>query len=345
MLGIGVAAALSFSPAGGGAFPTVTAHGMGDSCFNSGMKEITALIGTTLGTYSVCIPTGNRLTDTTNGFLMTMNDNVDVFAAKILKDAQLKDGFNCVGFSQGVSLCRGYVQKYNGVGGYPAVQNFLSVHGTCSGVAGFPNCDPDGLLGPVCKPLAHLVGDIAYTAETQKILFQIDYYRDPNRVGTAARSSGHLGEGLSAPAPPQGAWWHWAAPTGGKAGPASGRAPSKAAGSTRPERAPTGFGPAGTDAYKQNSQIADWNNEGVGSNATYKANFVKVKRFIMIKALKDTMIYPNEGEWCAQRHAPRTHAVPQAGACRRARPVHPGCECVCPGGGTLPTARSRACCP
>ena len=83
----------------------------------------------------------------------------------------------------------------------------------------------------------------------------------------------------------------------------------------------------------------------MGSNATYKANFVKVKRFIMIKALKDTMIYPNEGEWCAQRHAPRTHAVPQAGACRGARPVHPGCECVCPGGGTLPTARSRACCP
>ena len=248
MLAIGVAAALSFapevphtSPAGGGAFPTVTAHGMGDSCFNSGMKEITALIGTTLGTYSVCIPTGNRLTDTTNGFLMTMNDNVDVFAAKILKDAQLKDGFNCVGFSQGVSLCRGYVQKYNGVGGYPAVQNFLSVHGTCSGVAGFPNCDPDGLLGPVCKPLAHLVGDIAYTAETQKILFQIDYYRDPNRVGTAARSSGHLGEGLSAAAPPQGAWWHWAAPTGGKAGPASGRAPSKAAGSTRPERPQLGL--------------------------------------------------------------------------------------------------------
>ena len=128
------------------------------------------------------------------------------------KDAQLKDGFNCVGFSQGNSLCRGYIQKYNGVGAYPAVQNWLSVHGTVSGVAGFPNCDPDGLLGPVCKPLAHLVGDIAYTAATQKILFQIDYYRDPNRVGTAARSNAHLGKGpRSAPAPPQGAWWHCAA--------------------------------------------------------------------------------------------------------------------------------------
>ena len=45
---------------------------------------------------------------------------------------------------------RGYVQKYNGVGAYPAVRNWLSVHGSHSGVAGFPNCDPDGLLGPVC---------------------------------------------------------------------------------------------------------------------------------------------------------------------------------------------------
>ena len=211
MLALTAPIALSFVgnvPSFDGAFPTVTAHGMGDSCFNSGMKEITALIGTTLGTYATCVPTGNRLTDTTNGFLMTMNENVDVFAAKILKDAQLKDGFNCVGFSQGNSLCRGYIQKYNGVGAYPAVQNWLSVHGTASGVAGFPNCDPDGLLGPVCKQLAHLVGDIAYTEATQKLLFQIDYYRDPNRVGIAACSNARLGKGpRSDSAPPQGAWW------------------------------------------------------------------------------------------------------------------------------------------
>ena len=30
---------------------------------------------------------------------------------------------------------------------------------------------------------------------------------------------------------------------------------------------------------------------------TYKDNFVSVKRYIMIKAERDTMIYPNEGEW------------------------------------------------
>ena len=32
-----------------------------------------------------------------------------------------------------------------------------------------------------------------------------------------------------------------------------------------------------SDAYKQHSQIADWNNEGVGYNATYKENFIKVR--------------------------------------------------------------------
>ena len=57
----------------------------------------------------------------------------------------------------------------------------------------------------------------------------------------------------------------------------------------------------------------------MGSNATYKANFVKVKKIIMIKALKDTMIYPNEGEWCARRAAARclqTIHVYAADACR-----------------------------
>jgi palmitoyl-protein thioesterase len=194
------------------------------------MKQITQIIGDTLGTYAVCIPTGNVLTDTTNGFFMTMNRNVDVFAENIRKDPKLKDGFNCVGFSQGNSLCRGYIQKYND----PPVQNFLSVHGTVSGVAGFPNCNPSGLLGPVCDQIAKLCGDLAYTSLTQSLLFQVDYFRDPTRVNTTA--------------------------------------------------------------FKTNSEIAQWNNEGSEYNATFKENFVSVQRFIMIKALKDTMVFPNEGE-------------------------------------------------
>jgi len=212
-------------------YPTVTAHGMGDSCFNSGMMQITDLIAQRTGQYGVCIPTGSKLTDTLNGFLMTMDKNVDVFAEKVRKDTKLKDGFNCVGFSQGNSVCRGYIQKYND----PPVITFLSVHGTVSGVAGFPNCNPDGLLGPVCKQLSHLCGDLSYTAVTQDILFQVDYFRDPMRVNT--------------------------------------------------------------DAYKKHSQLAQWNNEGNSVNETYKTNFGKTKAFAMIKAMKDTMVFPNEGEW------------------------------------------------
>ena len=64
------AALLEVREAAQNALPTVTAHGMGDSCFNGGMKQITQLIGAKLGTYAVCVPTGNRLTDTTNGLYL-----------------------------------------------------------------------------------------------------------------------------------------------------------------------------------------------------------------------------------------------------------------------------------
>jgi len=210
----------------------VLAHGMGDSCFNSGLKSLTEFVGQQTQQYSVCIPTGNnKASDTANGFFMTMDKSVDVFAEKIKNDTKLANGFHCLGLSQGNSLCRGYIQKYND----PPVSTFLSIHGTVSGVAGFPNCNPDGLLGPVCASLAKLLGVAAYTSLAQNALFQADYYRDPSRVGK--------------------------------------------------------------DAYKKGSQIAQWNNEGETVDSTINANFAKTKRFVMIKAEKDSMVYPNEGEW------------------------------------------------
>merc|ERR1712014_185116 len=45
------------------------------------------------------------------------------------------------------------------------------------------------------------------------------------------------------------------------------------------------------------SQIAQWNNENSANvNATFTSNFNKVKQFAMVKALKDSMVFPNEGE-------------------------------------------------
>jgi len=213
--------------------PTVYMHGMGDSCFNAGMKQITADTGTHLGSYSVCIPTGPDLnSDTNNGFFMTMDKNVEVFAEAIKKDPKLAGGFNAVGFSQGNSVIRGYIQKYN----EPAVSTWLSVHGTVVGVASFPKCNPSGLLGPVCKLIDELiVGPAAYTEFVQNRLFQADYFRDPKQVNSSA--------------------------------------------------------------FKKNSAIAQWNNEGDTVDPTIATNFGKTKRFVMIKAEKDSMIYPNDGEW------------------------------------------------
>jgi len=212
--------------------PTVTGHGMGDSCFEPGFKSVTKAIGKRTGTYAVCIPTGDGiLSDTINGFLMSMDKSVDVFAKKIKADPKLANGFNAIGFSQGNSLIRGYIHKYND----PPVVNFISAHGTVMGVAAFPQCFRQGKpLGLICKAFAEVLGDFAYNGLAQNVLFQAGYYRDPKKTNGAG--------------------------------------------------------------YKKHSQIAQWNNEGV-VNATYTSNFNKVKKYAMVKALKDSMVYPNTGEW------------------------------------------------
>lgn len=235
--------------AAGTYLPTVVAHGMGDSCFNSGMKSITKGIGSTTSSYSTCIGTGNnRISDTINGFLKNMDASVEFFAEKIKADPQLAGGFNCVGFSQGNSLCRGYIQKYND----PPVNAFLSVHGTVMGVSAFPGCfSQEKPLGLVCKALAETLGDLAYSSLVQGILFQADYFR--HDVGPDA---------------------------------------------TR---------------YLKNSQLAHWNNENPNMvNPDYKVNFGKTNKFAMVKAAKDSMVYPNENEhWGAMDDAPHGNVILQ----------------------------------
>lgn len=233
----------------GNYLPTVVAHGMGDSCFNGGMKSITKGIGSTTGSYSTCIGTGNnRISDTINGFLKNMDSSLEFFAQKIKADPKLANGFNCVGFSQGNSLCRGYIQKYND----PPVNAFLSVHGTVMGVSAFPGCfSQEKPLGTVCKALAEVLGDAAYSSLVQGILFQADYYR--HNVGPKA---------------------------------------------TR---------------YLKHSQLAHWNNENPDMvKPEYKTNFLKTNKFAMVKADKDSMVYPNENEhWGAMDDAPNGNVILQ----------------------------------
>jgi palmitoyl-protein thioesterase len=211
--------------------PTVLGHGMGDSCWEPGFASVTRAVGKRTGSYATCKPTGNNIiSDTINGYLMSMDKSVDVFAEKIRADPKLKGGFNAIGFSQGNSLIRGYIQKYND----PPVNTFISVHGTVMGVAAFPGCFSQGKpLGMICKAFAEVLGDLAYNGLVQGILFQAGYYR------AADKTSG--------------------------------------------------------EAYLKHSQIAQWNNEGT-VNATYKTNFQSVSKYAMVKAMKDSMVYPNDGE-------------------------------------------------
>jgi len=149
-------------------------------------------------------------------------------------DNNLANGFNCIGLSQGNNICRGYIQRYNS----PAVSTHLSIHGPVVGVASLPSCNPDAnAIGNLCREVDQILGKAAYNDLVQSILFQADYFREPNYVNSTQ--------------------------------------------------------------YKQYSQIAKWNNEGTegSTDLAIKENFGKTQKFAMIKALGDTVVIPNEGEW------------------------------------------------
>ena len=112
-----------------------------------------------------------------------MDASVDVFAEGVKADPELAGGFNAFGLSQGNNLIRGYIQKYAGEPGYPAVSTFMSINGINAGVGAFPNCAPDAkLIGGICAGLTEILGDLAYNSFVQGILFQANYFRDPSKT-------------------------------------------------------------------------------------------------------------------------------------------------------------------
>ena len=240
------------------ASPLVFLHGMGDSCFNPGMKSITEESGDYMNVYSTCIPTGDTwLADTLNGFLLSMDANVDVFAEKVKGDPMLANGFNCIGFSQGNNICRGYIQKYND----PPVTTHLSVHGPVVGVASLPDCDPSNIhIGDLCIEVDDVLAEFAYNEKIQSFFFQANYFRDVSYVNTTdymeysqVRTKLTLKKLLKTPKL--------------------------------------------TLKTPAHAQIGAWNNEGTEVSITDKENFGKTQRFAMIKAMGDTVVIPNEGEW------------------------------------------------
>mmetsp|Transcript_35200 Transcript_35200/g.74942 ORF Transcript_35200/g.74942 Transcript_35200/m.74942 type:complete len:355 (+) Transcript_35200:56-1120(+) len=179
------------------ALPTVMMHGMGDFGDNPmGMRKIKEGISQKTGSWTHSVELCSEKDkldncngeDQMNGFFMNMDDQVDQFARVVRADAKLAGGFNAIGFSQGNSVIRGYIHRYN----QPPVRSFVSMHGTLMGVASIPRC-PLSIpgVGALCKGMDKLVSLGAYTSFVQNRLAQANYFRDPTRL-SSYRQEGHF---------------------------------------------------------------------------------------------------------------------------------------------------------
>jgi len=185
------------NPAAAEGVPIVMMHGMGDFATNPmGMVPIGKMIASNANAYvhsvEICSKasdlSGCATQDQRNGFLMTMDDQVDQFARVVKADPKLAQGFNAVGFSQGNTVIRGYIHRYNS----PPVKSFVSMHGVMMGVAAIPKCPINVTgLGVICKSVDALAALGVYTRYVQDHLAQANYYRDPKKLETY-RKDGHF---------------------------------------------------------------------------------------------------------------------------------------------------------
>mmetsp|Transcript_96490 Transcript_96490/g.171555 ORF Transcript_96490/g.171555 Transcript_96490/m.171555 type:complete len:333 (-) Transcript_96490:256-1254(-) len=182
----------------GNGIPVVMMHGMGDFANNPmGMVPLRKLIAKTADAYvhsvELCSDpaklSGCDTEDQSNGFFMTMDEQVDQFARVVRADKTLSGGFNAIGFSQGNTVIRGYIHKYND----PPVKSFVSMHGVMMGVNGLPQCPMNVTgVGILCRTVDAIVSHAGvYTGYVQNHLAQANYFRDAENLETY-RSHGHF---------------------------------------------------------------------------------------------------------------------------------------------------------
>jgi palmitoyl-protein thioesterase len=163
------------------------------------MRYITERVANLTKNYATCVPTGdNHHDDVLNGYFMSMDENIDIFAKKIKQDPKLSGGFHAIGFSQGNNVIRGYIARYND----PPVHTFISINGVNAGISAVPYCIPSyrklekmlknddgsdhvmmtGLHNKICDALMEVASHKAYTEFSQNHSFQANYWRDPRPV-------------------------------------------------------------------------------------------------------------------------------------------------------------------
>lgn len=156
--------------------PVVLWHGMGDNCchsFSMGAVEKMIQKHAPGVNYIKSLMIGDSPTqDTTNGFLLPVNDQLEMVCKQLSDDLNLKNGYNAIGFSQGGQFLRGIAQKCPN----PPMRNLISVGGQHQGIFGLPKCPGDYTI---CQYVAKLLDWGAYTNFVQSRLVQAQYWHDP----------------------------------------------------------------------------------------------------------------------------------------------------------------------
>jgi len=171
--------------------PIVIWHGMGDSCCNPlSMGSIKRLLEREIkGVYVHSLEIGNGIVeDTENGFLMNVNDQIDLVCSKLKADKRIQAGYNAIGFSQGGQFLRAIAQKCPS----PPMLNLISIGGQHQGVYGLPQCPGDNET--LCNIMRKLLNYGAYVDFVQDHLVQAEYWQDPLNMAEYRQKSVFLAD-------------------------------------------------------------------------------------------------------------------------------------------------------
>ncbi|CAF4550747.1 unnamed protein product [Rotaria sp. Silwood1] len=169
-----------------GSPPIVLWHGMGDSCCNPlSLGTIIKLLKRQLpGPYILSLRIGSNIAeDTSNGFFMNVNHQIDYVCKLLNSDENLSQGYHAIGFSQGGQFLRAIAQRCPN----PPMLNLISIGGQHQGVFGFPRCPGDNIT--ICNYIRDLLHFGAYESFVQNHLVQAEYWHDPHQEETYRKAS------------------------------------------------------------------------------------------------------------------------------------------------------------
>ncbi|KAF8332056.1 alpha/beta-hydrolase [Cantharellus anzutake] len=157
--------------------PLVLWHGLGDSANSEGMQAFAQLVRDVhpgLFVHSIYLE-HTEDADQKAGWFGNIWEQLGIVSAQLSSIAELDDGFDAIGFSQGGQFLRAYVEKYN----KPPVFNLITFGSQHMGVADLPVCRPGDLFCLLARSIARRG---VYSTHAQTHLIQAQYFRDHARL-------------------------------------------------------------------------------------------------------------------------------------------------------------------